>query len=141
MLSLPRARLAELEAWVSSGYPHETCGVLIGNASGVGFTVARVAQAKNLNTERAADRFELDPDDFFAADQAARADGLEVVGIWHSHPDHPAAPSQTDLDAAWDGYSYVILSVSKRGVEGVTSWRLDPGAGMKSFVEEEINHE
>ena len=76
----------------------------------------------------------LDPDDLISADLAAREAGLEVVGFWHTHPDHPAHPSETDREAAWDGYSYVILSVSGKRVEDLRSWRLN-GEG---FVEERV---
>ena len=62
--------------------------------------------------------------DFLAADKAARADGLEIVGIWHSHPDHPARPSITDLDAAWEGYSYLIIQVRRDGPGDFRSWRV-----------------
>lgn len=125
MLNFPIELRRDLEATVRRGYPHETCGLLVGRPGAPGATVTRVAQARNLNTVRARDRYELDPDDFMKADQAARADGLEIVGIWHSHPDHPARPSETDRAAAWEGWSYVILSVSATGVEDFRSWRLE----------------
>lgn len=121
--------LAELTRLVEGGYPHEVCGLLIGRVAAHGPQVVRLAVAKNLQRERAADRYQLDPDDFVAADQAARADGLEIVGIWHSHPDSPAWPSVTDLEAAWEGYSYLIAALRGDGRQSgklveVCSWRL-----------------
>jgi proteasome lid subunit RPN8/RPN11 len=59
---------------------------------------------------------------------------LEIIGIWHSHPDHPARPSETDRAAAWEGWSYLIASVTKHGVADLRSWRLQG----KDFVEENI---
>lgn len=133
-LQLPRVLRVRLERWAREGYPHETCGLLLGTRNGEGVEVKELTAARNLNVERAADRYELDPGDFVAADKQARDAGMEVVGIWHTHPDHPARPSQTDLAAAWEGWSYMILSVSDHGVGDVRSWRLDGSA----FVEEEI---
>lgn len=116
---------AELAEWVEAGYPFETCGLLIGRAEGERIEVERVVRTGNLRRERAADRYQVDPDDWLAADGAARRDGLEIVGIWHSHPDCPARPSTTDLEAAWESYSYLIVAVTAGGELDFRSWRLD----------------
>ena len=133
-INLPAPLRDELETIAVNGYPYETCGVLVGASTDGQVRVERVFQARNLNTERARDRYVLDPDDLMTADKAAREAGLDIVGFWHTHPDHPALPSETDREAAWDGYSYVILSVSGARVEDLRSWRLN-GAG---FVEEQV---
>ncbi|MCY3604542.1 MAG: M67 family metallopeptidase [Gammaproteobacteria bacterium] len=133
-ISLPAPLREELATIAVDGYPYETCGVLVGARAGGKVRIEKVSQARNLNTERAHDRYVLDPDDLISADLAAREAGLEVVGFWHTHPDHPAHPSETDREAAWDGYSYVILSVSGKRVEDLRSWRLN-GEG---FVEERV---
>lgn len=127
----------ELEEWVASGYPHETCGLMIGRQDAQEVRVLRVVQAANLNTERARDRYELDPQAMMTADAEARRDGLDVVGIWHSHPDHPARPSETDRSKAWQGWSYVIASVTEAGVADLRSWRLVGDA----FAEEPVTSE
>lgn len=136
LLALPAGVRAELEALVQAGYPCETCGLLLGDCSNGHCRVASQRPARNLNRERAHDRFELDPDDYLAAESAAGAAGIEIIGIWHSHPDHPAQPSATDLAQAWPGWSYVILAVDRDGVAELRSWRL---AGDR-FVEEEVCH-
>ena len=133
-ISLPAPLRDELATMAIDGYPCETCGVLVGACAGGEVRIEKVFQARNLNTERARDRYELDPDDLMSADLAAREAGLEIVGFWHTHPDHPACPSETDRRAAWDGYSYIILSVSAARVEDLRSWRLN-GEG---FVEERV---
>lgn len=133
-LHLPHYFRAWLEDRVRAGYPRETCGLLLGRQNGAGVEVCDVIAARNLNEERAEDRFELNPEDFLQADRAARAAGLELVGIWHSHPDHPAQPSVTDREFAWEGWSYLILSVGRGGVQDVRSWRL----ADEEFVEEEV---
>lgn len=140
----PNLRLAPgvLDAMVQrakEGYPYESCGLLVGRGDAEGGPrVVRLAPAKNLRQERAADRYLLDPDDFMAADRAAQADGLEIVGIWHSHPDSPAWPSVTDLEAAWEGYSYVIVSLSQGRLAEVRSWRLGE---ERLFLEEKVEAE
>ena len=134
MLLMPETLGESLQAFARQGYPHETCGVLLGVRKGDEHVVSRVRRARNLNVERAEDRYELDPADFLAADREARAAGLDIVGIWHSHPDHPARPSATDRDGAWPEWSYVIVSVSREAIEEVRSWRLNGG----DFEEEAI---
>ena len=134
LLRLPPPQRLQLEAWARAGYPLEICGLMLGRAEPGRAEVQAVRQARNLDTDRAHDRFELDPEDFLAADQEARADGLEIVGVWHTHPDHPAIPSETDRAAAWPGWSYVIVAVEQGRVAALCSWRL---AG-EAFEEEEI---
>lgn len=134
LLRLPLSQRRQLEAWGRAGYPHEVCGLMIGRPGPRVAEVLAVRQARNLNTERAHDRFELDPEAFLAADRAARGDDLEIVGVWHTHPDHPAVPSETDRAAAWPGWSYVILEVADGRVAALRSWRLVGEA----FDEEEI---
>lgn len=140
MLVLPANCRGEIEELVCKGYPYETCGVMLGCADGAKNIVSRVLQLANTNTERANDRFEMDPDEMFAAQEDARSAGEEVIGIWHSHPDHPARPSQTDLDKAWPMWSYIITSVTKEGVAALTSWRL-ADEEQKRFEEEKVNHD
>jgi proteasome lid subunit RPN8/RPN11 len=133
-LLLSRTIRDDLAAWACEGYPHEACGVLLGRSRGEAVEVTGATRARNMNRERAHDRFELDPRDFLAADLAARAEGREIVGIWHSHPDHPAEPSETDRLAAWSGWSYLIVEVAARGAGAMRSWRL---VGDR-FVEEPL---
>ena len=134
MVHMPQTLGESLAACARQGYPHETCGLLLGVRRGDEHVVSQLHRARNLNVERAEDRYELDPDDFLAADREARAEGLDIVGIWHSHPDHPARPSATDRDAAWPEWSYIIVSVGREGVGEIRSWRLNGG----DFEEEEI---
>jgi len=136
VLSLhPDARRV-LERRVRRGYPRETCGLLIGRRGPAAGHVAveRVVEARNLAGDRARERYELDPGDLVDADRVARAAGLEVVGVWHSHPDHPARPSEADRAGAWEGFAYLIASVRAGGVDELRSWRLAGGR----FVEQRI---
>ena len=131
---MPSAALSQLEHMVRAGYPLETCGLLVGRNGNSGIQVRQVTQARNLSEARAHDRYELDPGDFLVTDERARADGLEIVGVWHSHPDHSAHPSETDREAAWEGWSYVIVSVTRDGIADVRAWRLS----SNEFVEDPI---
>ena len=135
-LHLPMELRFELERMVEASYPFEACGVMVGRADLRQVSVEVVFHARNLNVERARDRFLLDPDDHIAAARAARAMGLDIVGIWHSHPDHPARPSVTDLEAAWEGYSYLIISTPAFGANDFRCWRLRDGR----FLEEDIRN-
>lgn len=128
-IRLPEAMRRTLETWAREGYPQEICGMLIGRKSGNRVEVADVARARNLNTERSRDRYELDPLDMLKTDERARARGLEIVGVWHTHPDHPARPSETDRAQAWEAWIYLILSVQEDGVRELRAWQLD-GAGF-----------
>lgn len=114
------------------GYPHEVCGLLVGRRSSSSTVIERAEAAGNLERERAADRYTLDPVDYLAIDARARRDGLDIVGVWHTHPDHPAEPSSTDLEAAWPDYVYLIISVAGGEVVDQRAWILRNG----SFAEQ-----
>lgn len=135
MLILPLSVRQELESWAAAGYPNETCGLLIGRSIAGQVDVLHVASAQNLNRERARDRYELDPAGFLAADQTARERSLDIVGVWHSHPDHRAEPSETDRAGAHEGWSYLIAAVTRSGVIGWRAWRLE----RERFVEEPLH--
>ncbi|MGA3184178.1 MAG: M67 family metallopeptidase [Candidatus Dormibacteria bacterium] len=111
-------------------YPHEGCGVLIGAYEGDAVAVQEATSARNLWTQRLADRYDMDPGDIQAADRGARARGLDVVGFWHSHPDHPAHPSQFDSDRSWADYAYLIVSTVAGGSGDLNAFgRDDSGSG------------
>lgn len=127
MIEIPRAIQERLATLATEGYPNEVCGLLVGRQDGDRRVVERIRPAGNLTTDRRRDRYELNPDDYLAADRAAREDGLDIVGIWHTHPDHPAEPSRTDREAAWEGFTYLILSVRRGKVTEARCWRLEDG--------------
>jgi proteasome lid subunit RPN8/RPN11 len=109
-----------IRAHARAAYPHECCGALIGRES-----VAQAAFAlPNTTEEGPRRRFLVRPDDYRAAERQSQALGLDLLGFYHSHPDHPARPSQYDLDHAWPFFSYVIVSVTADGTGPLTSWRL-----------------
>lgn len=133
-LVLPPAVRGAIELLVREGYPNETCGLLLGRKEGERVRVVGEWPARNLCQDRARDRFELDPQDYLAAEAAASQAGVSLVGVWHSHPDHPAKPSPTDRAMAWPDWSYLIVSVDALDVVDERSWRLDGD----QFCEEEV---
>ena len=122
----------------ANAYPEEGCGFLLGTVTDDGENhITALHQATNRRTENRARRYELTADDYRDADAAAQEQGLDVVGIYHSHPDHPARPSQTDLEeATFPGYTYVIVSVHDGTPEDLTAWTLAPD--RSSFQQENI---
>jgi len=120
----PEASRLHLENWTADGYPEETCGLLIGRQEDGNTWIVRVESTRNIDTERSRDRFEMAPEDFLDCDRRAMREGLEVVGCWHSHPDHPARPSETDRVRAWPNWSYLIVSVRGGRSGEMRSWRL-----------------
>ena len=136
-LSVPAAVRARLDSLARSGYPHEVCGLLVGSRDGGDIVVRRAEPVANLETERAVDRYRLDPDAFLTIDRAARQEGLDIVGIWHTHPDHPPRPSATDLELAWPGYVYLILAVADGTAVEPRAWALKDGG----FIEQPIVQE
>jgi proteasome lid subunit RPN8/RPN11 len=115
-------------------YPNECCGALIGRDGIVSETLA----LPNMTDEGPRTRFRVTPEDYREAERRASELGGELLGFYHSHPDHPARPSQYDLDHAWPFFSYVIVSV-RGGVSGdMTSWRLRED--RSAFDEEDLNN-
>lgn len=106
-----------------AAYPGECCGALVGRVEGQAKEVVRLAPAVNRRTDDP-HRYLIAPDDLRRLEADVRAAGLDIVGYYHSHPDHPAAPSAFDADHAWPWYSYVIVRIDQgRGAE-LASWVL-----------------
>lgn len=122
-LELPFPLRMRLERWARARYPHEACGLLLGRRTELGPVVVLASEARNLEVADARRHFVLDPADHLAAEERARALDLEVIGIWHSHPDQPARPSEADRAQAWEGWSYVIVSLGAGGTHDVRAWR------------------
>jgi proteasome lid subunit RPN8/RPN11 len=118
----------------ASAYPYECCGALIGTRIGQVSDVVDVRQLVNVTSEGPRRRFLVSAEDYRACETYAARVGAELLGFYHSHPDHPAEPSQYDLDHAWPNFSYVIISVRAGAAGDLRSWRLRPD--RSGFVEE-----
>ena len=115
MLIVPLKEYKALRQHGEETYPHECCGVLLGQMDEQGVrTVTSVARAGNTRTDSAHNRYHIDPKELIRIQREGRARGEDIIGFYHSHPDHPAQWSQTDLaEAHWFSCSYVITSVEK----------------------------
>jgi proteasome lid subunit RPN8/RPN11 len=115
MLKIPQSVYDSLRQHGEETYPHECCGVLLGQMDDDGErTVTSVARAGNTRTDSAHTRYNIDPKELIRIQREGRERGEDIIGFYHSHPDHPAQWSQTDLaEAHWFGCSYVITSVEK----------------------------
>ena len=128
VVTISTAVAARLREYAEAAYPDEGCGVMIGALDGDSVSVTEVTPGRNLVTDRSRDRYVLAPEDILAAGRSARGRGLDIVGFWHTHPDHPARPSQFDLDHAWTDYVYVICRVAWGVCEVINGFAL-PAAG------------
>ena len=123
-----------MEDDATSSYPHECCGFLYGKDENKR-VVTKAEPVNNTREENRERRFEISALDYMKAEEYADNNGLTLLGVYHSHPDHPAVPSEHDLKRALPYFSYPIVSVKKGKVAVIRSWRLsDKG----SFEEEKI---
>ncbi len=121
-LKILKAEYEKIIAHAKEVYPHECCGVIAGKGSGETREVIRAFRAVNFNEDRAHDRYDMDPKDQLRIEKEARGEGLDVIGIYHSHPDHPDEPSQFDRDRGWPDYSYIIVAVQGGTETTLRSW-------------------
>ena len=114
VLGLSQAVYDSLLAHGEETYPCECCGVLLGQNSPQGWRVVSAVRAGNTRTDSAHNRYNIAPAELVKIEREARGQGLSIAGFYHSHPDHPAQWSATDLaEAHWQGCSYVITEVAK----------------------------
>jgi len=126
---LSAAHRAQIEREASNAFPRECCGLLEGERNGDAIRIVGLHPARNLSAE--SDRFEIDPADHFAAIRTARANGQEIIGCYHSHPNGRAEPSARDADGAWaEGFIWLIAAVSGNAVP--VRLRAN-GRGMEAF--------
>jgi proteasome lid subunit RPN8/RPN11 len=114
MLKLSYNDYEALRAHGEETYPHECCGVLLGKANPEDNQVCEIVRAGNTRTDSAHNRYNIAPEDLIRIQRQSRKKGLEIIGFYHSHPDHPAQWSPTDFaEAHWIGCSYVITSIAQ----------------------------
>ena len=144
-LTLNHAQMEAIRRHAAQDYPFECCGVMLGKADGAGKAVSEIIPLTNLRRDPARarewrplddptgesgrNRFFIDPLDQLRVEKDARARGLDVLGYYHSHPDHPARPSTYDHEHAWPRYSYVIVSVERGIAKDLTCWTLAEEGG------------
>ena len=149
-LKLHSHHLQAIQTYAESTYPEECCGLLLGQRSGDEKTLSEVLPTPNTWDSDAADafqsideslsqrasskrnRFTIAPEVMLKAQKDARDRNLDIIGIYHSHPDHPAVPSEFDRAIAWQRYSYVIVSVQQGKTCDLQSWSLDDNCQFQS---------
>jgi proteasome lid subunit RPN8/RPN11 len=148
ILKLTEGLAEKIRAHGAETYPHECCGALLGREANAapGVTTGGELQAHrdvvelfplvNRRDDSPRNRFSVTSEDVRDAEKAASGNHLEVIGWYHSHPDHPAKPSDYDRDHAWPWYSYVIVSVANGKPQDMTSWRLCDDRSQ--FVNEDV---
>ena len=140
MLTLSKTLFNEISTHAEADYPHECCGGLIGTIEGDNKIVTKIVPIEN-NWEDTGDetktrRFMISSDDYQRMERTAKDLQLQLLGFYHSHPDHPPEPSKTDLEFAWPFFSYPILSVKKGARDSIKSYQLDLDSNR--LVEEEL---
>lgn len=147
MIQLSTHNLQVIFDRAESTYPEECCGVMLGNLSSESKTVVEVIPTQNAWNPQANDfpdsdashsrkrRYTIAPREMMQLQKSSREKNLNIIGIFHSHPDYPATPSEFDRSCAWQEYSYIIVSVSKGKAGEINSWVLDDDS---QFQQEEI---
>jgi proteasome lid subunit RPN8/RPN11 len=143
MLKIERTDYEALRKHGEETYPHECCGVLLGEMNGDARRVTSIASCGNTRTDSAHNRYNIDPRELVRIQREGRERDEDIVGFYHSHPDHPARWSPTDLaEAHWFGCSYVITSVEKGRAAMTNSFELTGSdEGDKKLVDEKIEVE
>jgi proteasome lid subunit RPN8/RPN11 len=136
MLVLSTNLEQEIRAYGAKDYPHDCCGAMLGVETGAGREVRSLYPLINRRDDSPRNRFSITPEDFRAAERAATQRGVDLLGWYHSHPDHPARPSEFDREHAWPWYSYLIVSVEAGASRELTSWRLEDD--RSKFLAEQV---
>lgn len=148
MIQLSKEHLQIIFNHAQSSYPEECCGVILGHMSCDRKIVVEIIPTQNAWNEKAADnlsfgnvshskkrRYSIAPREMLHLQKSARERNLNIIGIFHSHPDYPAVPSEFDRNCAWQEYSYIIVSVQNGQVGEINSWILDDN---HQFQQEEL---
>lgn len=137
-LTIPDSVLAEIRAHAEAAYPNEGAGLLLGRVADGQTSVEAILPLANAREAGAQqDRYLITPQDHLRGEEAAASQGREVIGVFHSHPDHPARPSEFDREHALPWYAYVITAVRQGRAAESTAWRL--AEDRTHFTEEEIH--
>jgi proteasome lid subunit RPN8/RPN11 len=138
VLRIPNAVYGQIRAHGEQTYPHECCGVLLGQSTPQGWQVESAVPAGNTRTDSAHNRYQIAPLELIRIERDARRQGLGIAGFYHSHPAHPAQWSLTDLsEAHWLGCSYVITAVAKGKATVTNSFLLTGAAEEKKHFDKE----
>jgi proteasome lid subunit RPN8/RPN11 len=136
MIKINSGAWETMVAHAQSTFPDECCGVMVGNIDGDTKLVTTAIGLENAYKGKQEDRYEIRPEDLLAADKSARAQGLDLIGIFHSHPDCDAYFSKTDLENSCPWYSFVVLSIKGGKFDHANSFL--PNADQTAAEKEEL---
>src|SRR5579871_1749109 len=139
VIRLSEEQAAAIRDHGARDFPHECCGVILGDVEGGIKVVRELRPVENVHEEGHERRYLISPDQMFALLQEERRTGRKILGFYHSHPNHPARPSEYDRDWASPWYTYIIVSVMNGIPTDMTAWQLDDD--QKAFEPEEIQVE
>lgn len=135
-LKIGQGDLENIHDHAKETYPEECSGMMVGMDTGEMKVVIDIWRAENTHEDERSRRFLIDPREYIAFEKRADERDVDILGVYHSHPDHPAEPSEYDRDHAWPGWSYVITSVSDDDINATRSWLLKPD--RSGYDEEQI---
>ncbi len=140
-LDISKEALENMIRDLEEAYPDEGCGFLFGTDS----ETRKITEARKVVNSKEGDkrrRFEVKPTDYMKAEMYAEENNLQLVGIYHSHPNHPSRPSETDLKQAFPVFSYIIVSVNDGKAGDITSWQLNEEGKFEQekIINENINN-
>ena len=138
MIRIETEPWAAMVAHAQATYPNECCGAMLGSADDAAKVVRVALQLQNAFAGAQAARYELRPEDLLAADKAARDRKMDLIGIYHSHPDCDAYFSKTDLQNSCPWYSFVVLSIQKGEFHHANSWL--PNEDQTAAAKEELSY-
>ncbi len=140
MLTISQTHLREMRKHGEEAYPEECCGAMLGEVDKQEKITRLLVPIENQWQDKPGEsrhrRFAISADDYQYLEQKAADANLTLLGFYHTHPDHPARPSQTDLNYAWPFFSYIILSVEKSQAKEILSYELSPE--KREFCSEEL---
>ena len=127
IISISSDQLSDIQGQAEQAYPQECCGLLVGRKQAEGFfIVTRIAPSENMSKHNTADSFEVDAQVRFDVMRAVENTDDDIIGHYHSHPDHPAKPSETDMDMAYEGeFIWLITAVEQAQAVETKAWQLD----------------
>lgn len=123
-IELEQRQVEQIGQQGQEAYPNECCGILLGKEQDGRKVVLDILPLKNARDDSPRNRFLILPEDLLHADREARQRGMDILGFYHSHPDHPARPSDYDREYAWPWYTYLIVAVEKGHPKQLTAWLL-----------------
>lgn len=123
-ISLDQNIIMQMEEHATSTFPDECCGFMFGGNDNGNIKVELISKVINTHPDFKERRFLISPDDYMNAENYADENGFTLVGVYHSHPNHPAIPSEIDRLAALPGFSYIIFSIMDGKPTDVTAWEL-----------------